>query len=118
MNKSLKYTLLVSIFLIGQSCSDLTEEIQDTFTERAPTGVGGPGGGGTGDGLGAAYGRTFAGSANHGSYFTIQGVSSDEMAVAQKGGDWFDGGIWLDMHRHQWKPGMMLTRGLLNVTNC
>ena len=22
------------------------------------------------------------------------------MAVTQKGGDWYDGGIWLDIHRH------------------
>ena len=40
------------------------------------------------------------GTAGHGGYFSVQSVSSDEMAVTQKGGDWYDGGIWLDIHRH------------------
>ena len=40
------------------------------------------------------------GSAGHGSYYSAQEVSSDEMTLGQKGGDWFDGGIWLRMHRH------------------
>ena len=26
------------------------------------------------------------------------------MAVTQKGGDWYDGGIWIDMHRHTYGP--------------
>jgi len=45
-----------------------------------------------------------AGTANHGSYFSVQNVSSDEMAIPQKGGDWYDGGIWLEIHRHTWSP--------------
>ena len=50
--------------------------------------------------LQASYSRLRNGSAGHGSYYSIQSVSTDEMAIGQKGGDWFDGGIWLDMHRH------------------
>jgi len=45
-----------------------------------------------------------AGTANHGGYFSVQSVSTDEMAITQKGGDWYDGGIWLDLHRHTWTP--------------
>lgn len=63
--------------------------------------------------LETAYGTLFnSGTANHGSYFSIQGVSSDEMAIPAKGGDWFDGGIWIDMHRHTYTP----SNGPLNGT--
>jgi len=44
------------------------------------------------------------GLANHGSLYSLNEVSSDEFAVTQKGGDWYDGGIWLDVHRHDFKP--------------
>ncbi len=41
------------------------------------------------------------GFAGHNGIWSIQEVSSDEMAITQKGGDWFDGGQWLRMHRHE-----------------
>lgn len=61
--------------------------------------------------LTSAYGTLFnSGTANHGGYFSVQHVSTDEMSIPAKGGDWFDGGIWIDMHRHEYKP----TSGPLN----
>ncbi|MFZ6010084.1 MAG: RagB/SusD family nutrient uptake outer membrane protein, partial [Bacteroidota bacterium] len=56
------------------------------------------------DGLSSAFGRLLNGTANHGSYFSIQELSSDEAVITQKGGDWFDGGIWLNMHKHDFRP--------------
>ncbi|MBN8652723.1 MAG: RagB/SusD family nutrient uptake outer membrane protein [Cytophagales bacterium] len=56
------------------------------------------------DGLGGAFARVLNGTANHGSYFSVQEVSSDEAVITQKGGDWFDGGVWLRMHRHEFDP--------------
>ncbi|WP_420460335.1 RagB/SusD family nutrient uptake outer membrane protein [Neolewinella sp.] len=41
---------------------------------------------------------------NHGSYMSIQEVSSDEALIPQRGSDWFDGGIWLRTHQHQFSP--------------
>lgn len=41
------------------------------------------------------------GFAGHNGIWSIQEVSSDEMAITQKGGDWFDGGQWLRIHRHE-----------------
>ena len=43
-------------------------------------------------------------TANHSTYFTVTEVSTDEAVITQKGGDWFDGGIWLNMHRHDFRP--------------
>lgn len=57
------------------------------------------------DGLAGAYFQLReAGSANHGGYFTVQELPSDEMLIAQKGGDWFDGGILIQLHRHTYDP--------------
>lgn len=38
----------------------------------------------------------------HGGYYSIIEVSSDQLAIPQKGADWEDGGIWLRNHRHTW----------------
>lgn len=51
--------------------------------------------------LGAAY-TSLYGWGNHGSYFSLQEVSSDEAAVPQRGSDWYDGGVWLRVHRHEY----------------
>lgn len=40
------------------------------------------------------------GYAGHNGIWSIQEVSGDALAITQKGGDWFDGGQWIRMHRH------------------
>lgn len=97
----------IAVLAWGTACTDLEEEIVGDFTENFT-----PGNQGVGvrnnvnkatpaDGLGGAFARVLNGTANHGGYFSTQEVSSDEAVITQKGGDWFDGGIWLTMHRHQ-----------------
>lgn len=108
----MKYTvrilaLALTLFTVG-ACTDLEEEIKDGFTEDFDPQN--PGVGVTNnvnkaqpnDGLASAFNGLRNGAAWHGSYFSAQEVSSDEAVITQKGGDWFDGGIWLEMHRHQW----------------
>lgn len=75
--------------------------------------------------MGAAYGSLRdAGTANHGGYYSIQEITTDEMCIATKGGDWFDGGILLDLHRHTYQPThafingtWVQTYGAINVVN-
>lgn len=98
---------MLGIGLVGltYSCTDLEENlVGELTTEVQVAGVSnqtycttaGPS-----DALSSAFAQMRgSGSANHGGYFSVQSVSSDEMAVTQKGGDWYDGGIWLDVHRH------------------
>jgi hypothetical protein len=101
------YKLMLGIGLVGltYSCTDLEENlVGELTTEVQVAGVSNqtycttPG---PSDGLSSAFAALRgAGTANHGGYFSVQSVSTDEMAVTQKGGDWYDGGIWLDVHRH------------------
>lgn len=99
------FTICIALFTYS-ACTDLDEVlVGDTtsLTNEIEPGFGNFDGGGAGpsDALSSAFGALRdAGSANHGGYWSVQSVSSDEMAITQKGGDWYDGGIWLDMHRH------------------
>lgn len=98
-----KYSLVAAAFFGTVACTDLEEELRGDFTEKfspANAGVGQDEGVVT-DGLESAFNRLLSGTANHGSYFSVQELSSDEAVITQKGGDWFDGGIWLTMHKHQ-----------------
>lgn len=89
------------------SCTDLEEELVGDITEAvtvtAPAVAGD--GGGAGDKLAGAYSQLqWSGTANHFSYFSVQGLPSDEMAIAAKGGDWYDGGVLIEMHNHTYGP--------------
>ncbi len=97
---------LVAIMLLGltvpianQSCTNLDETIFDNLTqENFPK---------TEEefisALGAAY-TSLYGLMNHNALFSVQEISSDEMMIPQRGADWFDGGQWLRMHRHEMNP--------------
>lgn len=52
----------------------------------------------------SAYQRIIGSWGGHNSIWSIHEVASDEMVIAQKGGDWFDGGLWLRMHTHDYNP--------------
>jgi starch-binding outer membrane protein, SusD/RagB family len=105
--KNIKHIIVIGL-LIGMVSCDLDEKILGDFTENfdpANQGVGirnNVNKAGPNDGLGAAFSGLLGGTANHGGYFSIQEISTDEAVITQKGGDWFDGGIWLDMHKHTW----------------
>ncbi len=107
MKNFLKYSLAIAFMFGAFACTDLDEEIKGDFTkdfDPANPGVGqknNVNGVIPNDGLADAFARVLNGTANHGGYFSVQEISSDEAVITQKGGDWFDGGIWLVMHRHQ-----------------
>ncbi|MFM7859102.1 MAG: RagB/SusD family nutrient uptake outer membrane protein [Flammeovirgaceae bacterium] len=103
--KTLKYSLIAVLALAGSACTNLDEQIKDNFTDKVPDYDIGKGTNVNkavpNDGLNAAFARVLNGTANHGSYFSVQEISSDEAVITQKGGDWFDGGIWLVTHKHE-----------------
>jgi starch-binding outer membrane protein, SusD/RagB family len=107
MKKIWKLVSIITATLTVVACTDLEEELKGDFTSTFPTtqfgstNVNKPT---PNDGLGGAFARVLNGTANHGSYFSVQEVSTDEAVITQKGGDWFDGGIWLRMHRHEFDP--------------
>ena len=107
--------LATSVSALIFSCTDLEEEligdITKAVTVSAPN-IGGAAGGGN-DALAGAYSQLqWSGTANHSSYFSLQGLVSDEMAVAAKGGDWYDGGVLVQLHRHTFDP----TNGFIGNT--
>lgn len=110
---------LTSLFalLLLSACTDFDDTLPGQFT----TDINEPGiqtGGGddsteAGDGLVGPYSQLrSAGTANHGGYFSVQGLPSDEMLIGAKGGDWFDGGVLIQLHRHSYTP----SHGFINGT--
>ncbi len=93
--------LLLLAFLLpfGQSCTDLEEEVfSDLTSENFPT---------TEQQFISALGATYTSLyffMNHNSFFSLQEISSDEACIPQRGTDWFDGGVWLRVHRHTLNP--------------
>ncbi len=122
-NKKMKtrfiaYIILLGVFVIAYSCTDLEETLIGEITADVSTlGTGGGGSGGGGGGvLAGPFSKIRNGMANDGSYFTLNGVSSDEMAVTQKGGDWYDGGLFIALHRHTYSPATGPVNGAWNDT--
>lgn len=106
MNRLIKLTFLFSTLFLVYSCTDLEEILEDELTDEFSDGGVAVIDGATDGGvlppgsLLAAYNALRNGTAGHGSYYSIQTVSSDEQTIGAKGGDWFDGGIWVRMHQH------------------
>ncbi len=105
--KKIPYAL-IGVFVL-MTCTDLDESLNSDFTDRFDPNN--PGFGQSSnvnrpipnDGLNAAFSTILTGTANHESYFSVSEVPTDEMVITQKGGDWFDGGIWVNMHRHDFR---------------
>ncbi|MDQ6871205.1 MAG: RagB/SusD family nutrient uptake outer membrane protein [Gemmatimonadota bacterium] len=95
MTKSLGAASVLTLLLLAPACTDLTEVPQSSITpgnfyRNETEAVGG---------LASVY----AGLRNlNGDYYVSSEVSTDEMIVPTRGTDWYDGGVWLDLHRHTW----------------
>ena len=123
--KKILYSLLILISACFiNACTDLEEELQGEYS-RLPGSGGGNGGNGGGGGGGGGGGSVKASvdgafskllgsssTAGHGGYWSVQEITSDEVVVPTRGGDWFDGGVYVNLHRHEW----LATNGQLNST--
>ena len=103
MKKTYKFGkfLLVGLLVLtfNQSCTDLDEEIFSELTEtNFPT-----------DqaqfisALGATY-TSLYNTGSHNSFYSLNMISTDEALIPHRGSDWFDGGQWLRVHRHEYNP--------------
>lgn len=97
-----KIGLVLPVVLAMGACQELEQEVLDGVTGEQVAGS-------TNPNLiavlkASAYSRIVGSWGSHNSIWSIQEVSSDEMAIPQKGADWADGGLWIRMHRHTWLP--------------
>ena len=106
MNKFITTILNLSMLTFIISCTDLDEDLRGVITsdisvEGIVTDDGGSGGG---DALGGAYAQLRnTGTGGHTNWYSAQELTSDEMVVTTKGGDWYDGGWLIDFHQHNYK---------------
>ena len=49
-------------------------------------------------------------------YYNLSEISSDEMIVPTRGGDWYDNGTWLEIHYQTWSPTSASMTGDANGT--
>lgn len=117
MNKLFKYFMFAGLAFSISACTDLEEDlIGDITTDINVPGIEVTGGNPSGP-LTAVYSQLrSSGTANHGGYYSVQEITSDEMCIAAKGGDWFDGGILVELHRHTYTPGHDMVKNTWNAT--
>jgi hypothetical protein len=118
MNKFLKYFTFTCVAFALAACTDLEEDlVGDITTDISVDGIDVGGGGGGGGELTASYAELRnSGTANHGNYYSIQELPSDEMLIGAKGGDWFDGGILIQLHDHTYTPTHDFVNNTWNAT--
>ena len=103
MNKFLLYFSL--IFLLLPACSDLDEKVYDQIeADRFYT---------TDEQITNALARIYAqlrSEANHQGYagekgwYDLNEVTTDELMIPARGASWQDGGVWMQLYRHNWTP--------------
>ncbi len=95
--KRIFQALAIASLLTGAGCTNLDENLKDTWTdknflktdeERAAA-------------ILAPYGTLFS-YGGHNGYFTLQELTTDEMMIPQRGGDWYDGGQPVGLHVHNY----------------
>lgn len=114
MIKIAKYLFITSLLVGTNACTNLDETLKGDITKEIDVpGISTGGSGGASDGLEAAFAELRnTGTAFHSAYYSVQEITSDEMCIGAKGGDWYDGGILIELHRHTYTP----THGFIN--NC
>ena len=107
VNGAILFTIHCSLFSIISSCS-LDENPKDQIPEEEAYAD-----------AGALYRNTVAtlynyiGGATDGQglqgtcrgIYDLQTFGSDEAMIPTRGTDWYDGGIWQELYRHDWTPG-------------
>ena len=97
---NLRYFLIgLGMSYFASSCVDLEEEVfsavtADNFFKTNEEFI---------SALGQAY-TSLGGLGNHSGLWSINEIASDEITVSHKGGDWFDGGVLLQLHQHEFQP--------------
>lgn len=95
--------LFTSALWAGTSCTKFDVDMHSAYTEETfPK---------TPEQFVAVTGPVYTAARGYFSdYFDLQTAGSDEVIIPTRGGDWFDGGKWRDMHMHTWSPSHEVVR--------
>ncbi len=90
---------VIALMFIAPACTDLDEELfsevtADDFFQTPEEFIAA---------LGQAY-SSMSGMGGSGGLWATNEMASDEIVVTTKGGDWFDGGVLIEIHRHEFTP--------------
>jgi starch-binding outer membrane protein, SusD/RagB family len=97
---NIRYFLIgLGISYFASSCVDMEEEVfsqitAENFFKTDEEFI---------SALGQAY-SSLGGLGNHSGLWSINELASDEIVISTKGGDWFDGGVLLQLHQHEFLP--------------
>jgi starch-binding outer membrane protein, SusD/RagB family len=91
--------IFVSLIFQALSCTKPNARVYDQVTNFWQT----PGQ--TAAGVAPAY-SALRDYAPLGSMFTLNEVTTDEVIVPTRGGDWYDGGVWEKAWKHTWLPDL------------
>jgi tetratricopeptide (TPR) repeat protein len=107
MKQLIKYSLFTAMLAVGASCTKLDEELPAQYTDtfkpnNSPVGVkNNVNKAQPTDGLQGAFSAVLSGTATNGGFFALQEAGTDEAVITQIGGDWYDGGLYIAIHHHQ-----------------
>lgn len=88
--------LMLGLLLFAPACTDLEEELYsevtaDNFFQTEAEFIAA---------LGSAY-SSLSSMGGHANVWSTNEISSDELVVTTKGGDWYDGGVLIQLHQHE-----------------
>ncbi len=91
--------LMLGLIFVVPACTDLDEELfsavtADNFFQTEEEFIAA---------LGSAY-SSLSALGGHANVWSCNELASDELVVTTKGGDWFDGGVLIEIHRHEFTP--------------
>lgn len=94
-----KYLFLSMLVLSIVGCTSLDEELEDTVPAEIAAQAGD-----ASDVLTAAY-QSLNAFGTQDRIWALSEHTSDEVAGPTRGPDWDDGGVWRDLHTHNWSSG-------------
>lgn len=100
--------LLASLFVVGETCTNLTEVPHDALTTSNAFH--------TDAEVLAGVAGVYANLRNIEwvGYLTVNELTTDAMIVPTRGSDWYDNGQWLDLHRQTWTANSSGTLAFVN----
>ncbi len=114
-NQITRYTGVALALVLGQACTDLEPEFQDSVSIESAEGTFG-GVANTANSLESLY-NGIENMGDQANEYALMEVSADGIAVLTRGVDWSDNGIWRTLHNHTWDAQHNYVRNAWNNRN-